>query len=110
MLSELLRPAGPELARRWLASLLLVLDGNWSGVPSALTTLLALSVFGPGPVALMVWWLQRDEASRRAISLARILVVTCYFLRVHLLDHRFELITERLGCDTEILEHSQGFR
>ncbi|MEO1534087.1 MAG: hypothetical protein AAFS11_00810 [Planctomycetota bacterium] len=61
-------PATTAFAIMLIPSLLLVLDGNWSGVPSALTTLLALSVFGPGPVALMVWWLQRDEASRRAIS------------------------------------------
>ncbi|MBM4108217.1 MAG: hypothetical protein FJ255_05320 [Phycisphaerae bacterium] len=32
MLVELLRPVGPELARRWLAALLLVPEGDRAGV------------------------------------------------------------------------------
>ncbi len=35
MLSELLKPAGPELARRWLAALLLVPDAEREAVVSA---------------------------------------------------------------------------
>ncbi len=35
MLVELLRPAGPELARRWVAALLLVPEGEREGVVSA---------------------------------------------------------------------------
>lgn len=45
MMIELLRPLGPELARRWLAALLLVDEGDRAGVVESVERHIA-SVYG----------------------------------------------------------------